>query len=193
LTERYRTKEHDFLEQNAKSAESVIALCEVTHDAHVALSAHREYLKAFREQNKLTDKGTFSQHCTIGKNSERLLPHAKVLPSSWYALYLIARLDDVTFKSAVEGSRIHPLITQRDIKGLAGKVTAPKQREDFHIVIDLVSDDAFTVVEAQKFQFVLIEFLRVQHSKWNCVVPDIRRSKALDAALGKSSDLATAA
>lgn len=193
FTERYQQTEAAFREQNAKNAESVLALCQVAHDAKIALGKHKEFLTQFRADNGLTNKSTFSQFCTIGKNYGRLSPHAAVLPSSWYALYRIARLDDTTFATAVTGGKFNPLISQREIKELNGKKTTPKQRQDFHVAIDLVADDEFNVARAAAFQMALIAFLREQHDKWSCVVPDIRRSKALDAALGQSSSLKNAA
>jgi hypothetical protein len=193
LTERYQQTEAKFREQNAKSSENVLALCKVAHDAKVALGKHREFLTKFREVNGLTNKSTFSQFCTIGKNYERLTPHSAVLPSSWYALYRIAKLDDRTFSTAVENGTFHPLTSQREISELNGRKTTPQQRQDLHFIIDVVADDEFNVDHAKAFQMALITFLREQHSKWACVDPDIRRSKALDAALGKSSTLKDAA
>jgi hypothetical protein len=185
LTEQYQRTEAAFREQNVKSAETVLALCKVAHDAQVALGKHREFLTKFREDNRLTNKSTFSQFCTIGKNHERLTPLAAALPSSWYALYRIAKLDDAAFGTAVENSKFHPLISQREIKELSGKKSTPKG-PDLHVVIDLVADDAFSVIQAAAFQKALIAFLREQHTQWSCVDPDIRRSKALEAALGES-------
>ena len=191
FTERYQQKKATFREQNAKNAESVLALCQVAHDAKVALGKHKEFLTQFRADNGLTNKSTFSQFCTIGKHYGRLSPHAAVLPSSWYAMYRIARLDDTTFANAVKDNKFHPLISQREVKELGDKTTKP--RKDFHIKIEIAADDEFNVDRAVAFQNALIAFLREQQGKWSCVDPDIRRSKALDAALAESSSLKKAA
>ena len=187
FTERYQQTEAAFREQNAKSAENVLALCKVAHDAQVALGKYKTFLAKFREDNKLTNKSTFSQFCTIGKNYERLSPQAAVLPSSWYSLYRIAKLDNETFGNAVNAAKFNPLISQREIKELSGSKATPKRRDDYHVIIDIVADDAFNVAQAVAFQKALITFLRERHGKWSCVVDDIRRSKSLDAVLGESA------
>jgi hypothetical protein len=145
----------------------------------------------FRLKNGLENKSTYSQFKLIGERDARLRPHVESLPASWYTLYHLAKLDDKSFVRAVEGNKLTPWMTQREVKELNDKRTTT--RKDFHITIPLVADKAFTVEQAVAFNNALIAFLREQHSKWSCVDPDIRRSKALDAALGKSSTMKNAA
>jgi hypothetical protein len=190
LSEEYQRAEAAFREQNGKTAECVLDLCKVVYDASSSLSY--EYLDMFRVKNGLQDKSTFSQFKTVGQQYPRLRPHAACLPASWYTLYHIARWDDASFTRAVEESRLHPMITQREIKELGPKKKTVS-RQDFHITIQIVPDEEFAVDEAVAFQDALIAFLRAQHGKWSCVDPDIRRSKALDAALETPSSQSKAA
>jgi hypothetical protein len=185
FTEDYQRTESAWRQQNGKTAECVLDLCKVVYDAASSLDVSREYLNMFRLKNGLESKSTFSQFKLIGQQDARLRPHAASLPASWYTLYHLAKLDDASFNRAVDGNALHPLMTQREVKELGVKQT--KTRKDFHLTIQIVADEAFAVAQAVAFNKALIAFLREQHGKWSCVDPDIRRSKALDAALSGSS------
>lgn len=124
-------------------------LCKVVYDASPTLK-HKSAMKEFREQNKLQDKGTFSQYRTIGQHYNRLNPHASSLPSSWYSLYKIARLAPAAFTAAVANQTIHPFVTQRDIRELSGTKKAPqsKKSDTLSYVIELGETDAERVKES---------------------------------------------
>lgn len=188
FTEAFQRTQTAYREQNSKTAECVLELGKIVYDAASSLDGVRgyAYLDLFRVQNGLQNASTFSQFKTIGQQYARLHPHTASLPASWYTLYHIAKWDDASFTQAVEEDRLHPLITQREVKELGPKKKT-EPRKDYHITVQLVADKAFTVDQAVAFNEALIAFLREQQGKWSCVDPDIRRSKALDAALSASS------
>ncbi len=131
--------------------------------------------------------------CTNREGELRLVspnsPNGSPNPSLRQASRRIGHLPN--YVKVVKDNKFHPLISQREVKELGDKTTKP--RKDFHIKIEIAADDEFNVDRAVAFQNTLIAFLREQQGKWSCVDPDIRRSKALDAALGQSSSLKKAA
>jgi hypothetical protein len=183
----YQEKEAAYRLQNGETAKSVLELCKVVYDASSSLGKSKSYLKDFREKNGLGDKSTYSQFKTIGLNFARLNPHASVLPSSWYTLYKIAKLDDAQFAHAIESGKLRPFVTQREVRELSGKKTAP-QRQDYHIKIDIVADSSFDVAHAVHFHSALVAFLRDQQKQWSCVDHDVTLSSALTDALAAVSE-----
>jgi len=148
-TSEFQSKHSVYEQQNGKTAEAVLDLCKVVFDASSALK-NKSYLKDFRDKNGLHDKGTFSQFKTIGANHARLSPHANRLPSSWYTLYKIAKLDGATFTAAITSGQLHPLVTQRNVRELAGTANpAPKRKGNatLRYVIELGETDMDRVKE----------------------------------------------
>jgi hypothetical protein len=148
-TSEFQSKQAAYEQQNGKTAEAVLELCKVVYDASSALK-NKSYLKDFRDKNGLHDKGTFSQFKTIGANYARLSPHANRLPSSWYTLYKIAKLDGATFTSAMTNGQIHPLTTQRNVRELGGLGNAalkPRASAAPRYVIELGETDGDRIKE----------------------------------------------
>ena len=128
-TKEYQEQQNNYRSQNGKTAAAVLDLCKVVFEASVALK-NKNALKSFKEQNKLKDKGTFSQYRTIGEHYDRLSPHASSLPSSWYTLYRIAKLDANTRDSAIANGKLHAFTTQREVRELSGAATAPRPKSE---------------------------------------------------------------
>jgi hypothetical protein len=147
-TSEFQSKQAAYEQQNGKTAAAVLDLCKVVFDASSALK-NKSYLKDFRDKNGLHDKGTFSQFKTIGQHYERLSPHATRLPSSWYSLYKIAKLDEPTFNSAIASGQIHPFTTQRSIRELGGSAKpVPKNASaTLRYVIELAEKDVERITE----------------------------------------------
>lgn len=152
----FEEKQEAFLEQNGKTAQSVLELCRVVHAASCQLSDYPEKLKDFRKRTKLTKNSTFSQHMTIGKNYDTLSPHAPKLPASWYALYRIARLDDDVLEKALADGKIHPSVTQGQLNALAGRVSKKRVELRFLAIFapDDASSDVLFQIQEQVFQLL---------------------------------------
>lgn len=187
-TNEYQEKQENYRSQNGKTAAAVLDLCQVVFEASTALT-NKKALKSFKEQNKLQDKGTFSQYRTIGQHYDRLRPHASSLPSSWYTLYRIAKLDPESFASAIGSGKLHAFTTQRDVRELSGTTTPRLKKSDpLCYIVELTETDANRV---QQFDAAMKEFaLKLVAQKF---VVTIDKSEALEKMLTASSSLKTAA
>jgi hypothetical protein len=172
-TSEFQSKQAAYEQQNGKTAEAVLELCKVVHEASSALKT-KSYLKDFRDKNGLHDKGTFSQFKTIGQHYARLSPHATRLPSSWYSLYKIAKLDEPTFNSAIASGQIHPLTTQRSIRELGGSTKpVPKNvSATLRYVIELAEKDVERITEFNEQIELMAKKLGIEGCAFNITRSD---------------------
>jgi hypothetical protein len=188
-TSEFQSKQAAYEQQNGKTAEAVLELCKVVHEASSALK-NKSYLKDFRDRNGLHDKGTFSQFKTIGQHYARLSPHATRLPSSWYSLYKIAKLDEPTFNLAIASGQIHPLTTQRSIRELGGSTKpVPKNvSATLRYVIELAEEDVERITEFNEQIELMAKKLGIEGYAFN-----INRSDNLESILKSASSRQKAA
>jgi hypothetical protein len=157
-------------------------------EASTALK-NKTALKSFKEQNKLQDKGTFSQYRTIGEHYDFLRPHASSLPSSWYTLYKIAKLDAKTRDSAIADGTLDAFSTQRDVRELSGAATAPRPKSEvLRYSVELTDTDLARVKE---FDAALTE-IALKFAKSGVAVT-IDKSKALKTMLASPASMKPAA
>ena len=157
-----------------KATESVLKLCRVVFEASVVLD-EKEF-KTFREQHKeLKSSSMVSQFKKVGANYERLAKYAESLPSSWYALYLLAGAADSLIEQAIENKTLHPLTTQRNVEALIDGDTNEQQTEteeqrqaECSFRIHILTQNAFDVTACQAS---LDAFLEEQKDAfgWNAV------------------------
>jgi hypothetical protein len=198
FTDEFRVKEASFINANTKSAESVLALCKVVADAWGKFVQLDAYIKKFRKETKLTNKSTFSQHRTIGLNYERLVGLVQHLPSSWYAIYQIARLNDDTLNQAIATGKIHPRMKQREVAALLGRSDGQKtavhlsagRKSIFEgrpfLQIEFPSTAPLVAAEVEAFQAALTAFVRTQPAPFNQMV-QIAWSQALKDAVNPTA------
>ena len=94
----------------AKSAENVLELAKVMHEAKITLNK-QEFSDFCQGIGMDRGASTHKKLKVIAKNFDMLKKHESKLPSNWTTLYKLASLSEDQFQSMVEGNMLKPNVT----------------------------------------------------------------------------------
>jgi hypothetical protein len=102
-----------------KSAENVLEMCKVVHEAYQAF-ANGNAFDEFCKLVGLQEKSAISKMKKIGSRYAILKPYMDRLPSAWTTLYKIAKMTDEQFQRAIDQQKLSIYITAKQLGTITG-------------------------------------------------------------------------
>jgi hypothetical protein len=109
----------------AKTAQSVLEMCKVIHDAKVNLQ-EKSFLQFCKQINLPAGSSTISKYLKIGERYNQFIKYTDRLPNSWTSLYLITDIPEDQFENVLLQSTTLANVTASGINKILGKSVKPK-------------------------------------------------------------------
>ncbi len=136
----YVNKYHLFA---AKTAENILGMCKVVHDANVHLQ--EKMFKQFCEKINLSvNSSTISKFLKIGSRYDQFIKYSHCLPNSWTSIYLITEIPAEEFDTLIAERITLANVTASEVNKILGK--APKPKGSLNLTEGMAASVYFTKV-----------------------------------------------
>jgi len=132
----YVTQFHTFAQ---KSAESVLDMCRVAHEAKTNLD-NGEFVLFCKFSNLEFKSATLSKMMKIGGRYEYLSQYKEQLPSAWTTLYRLAKMSDKEFQGGIQRKLVHPTMTGKELNSIQPQRKRPSRQQPLKSETDSTSE-----------------------------------------------------